>query len=136
MSLRLARQIRDVAIRISYRISSRGRMFDQGARYFQARNRAPWIVVTTLAFLFPSICSPPSNICAGGTTMLSGVEAASNDPDEPLSPISIDYPEDGSIFPPGITPPTFLWRDAAGTSWNIEISFADKSAPIHAVSTG
>ena len=53
-----------------------------------------------------------------------------------LTPISIDYPEDGSIFPPGITPPTFLWRDAAGTSWSIDISFADNSAPIHATSKG
>ena len=40
-----------------------------------------------------------------------------------LLPISIDYPEDGSIFPPGITPPTFLWRDAAGTLWSIDIAF-------------
>ena len=53
-----------------------------------------------------------------------------------MAPISIDYPEDGSIFPPGITPPTFLWRDAAGTSWSIDIAFADKSAPIHATSKG
>jgi hypothetical protein len=52
------------------------------------------------------------------------------------SPISIDYPENGSIFPPGITPPTFLWRDAAGTSWTIDVTFPDKSAPIHAVSKG
>ncbi len=42
-------------------------------------------------------------------------------------PIAIDYPEDGSVFPPEITPPAFIWRDAAGrsTSWMIEISFAD-----------
>ena len=53
-----------------------------------------------------------------------------------LAPISIDYPEEGSIFPPGITPPTILWRDASGTSWNIDISFADNSAPIHATSKG
>jgi WD40-like Beta Propeller Repeat len=53
-----------------------------------------------------------------------------------LTPISIDYPEDGSIFPPGITPPTFLWRDASGTSWSIDISFGDHSAPIHATSAG
>ena len=53
-----------------------------------------------------------------------------------LTPISIDYPEEGSIFPPGITPPTFLWRDASGTSWNIDISFADNFAPIHATSKG
>jgi len=44
-----------------------------------------------------------------------------------LSQITIDYPEDGSIFPPDITPPTFLWRDPvpAAKSWRIEIAFAD-----------
>jgi len=26
--------------------------------------------------------------------------------------ITIDYPAEGSIFPPEITAPTFLWRDA------------------------
>jgi len=50
--------------------------------------------------------------------------------------ISIDYPEDGSIFPPGITPPTFIWRDAAATSWRITVSFADKGPALHAQSNG
>jgi tetratricopeptide (TPR) repeat protein len=45
--------------------------------------------------------------------------------------ISIDYPEDGSIFPPGITPPTFIWRDGAATSWRINISFANKAPSLH-----
>jgi Flp pilus assembly protein TadD len=53
-----------------------------------------------------------------------------------LWPISIDYPEDGSIFPPGITPPMFLWRDAAAVSWHIDVAFGDKAAPIHVVSKG
>jgi hypothetical protein len=61
---------------------------------------------------------------------------ASPDSRQSFWPISIDYPEEGSIFPPGITPPTFLWRDAAGTSWSIEVSFADKAAPIHVVTKG
>src|ERR1700677_1661758 len=26
--------------------------------------------------------------------------------------LTIDYPQDGSIFPQEITPPTFIWRDA------------------------
>jgi tetratricopeptide (TPR) repeat protein len=47
-----------------------------------------------------------------------------------LWPISIDYPEDGSIFPPGITPPTILWRDPSATEWTIEIAFADRSSSI------
>ena len=55
-----------------------------------------------------------------------------------LAPITIDYPEDGSIFPPEITAPTFLWRDASSsaTRWRIEIAFGDGSAAIHAESPG
>ena len=67
--------------------------------------------------------------------LLAPVYAAQEGP-RTLSPISFDYPEDGSIFPPGITPPMFIWRDAAGTSWSIDITFADKGAPIHAVTKG
>ena len=61
--------------------------------------------------------------------------AASN-ASQTLLPISIDYPESGSIFPPGITPPTFLWRDAAGVSWTIDISFADGAQPVHVTTKG
>jgi tetratricopeptide (TPR) repeat protein len=64
--------------------------------------------------------------------VFGGTQAASSDDSKvALWPISIDYPEDGSIFPPGMTPPTFIWRDAAADSWQIEIAFADNSAPLH-----
>ena len=52
--------------------------------------------------------------------------------------ITIDYPQDGSIFPPEITPPTFLWRDSAleAKSWRIDILFSDRSKALHLSSTG
>src|SRR5277367_1718919 len=52
--------------------------------------------------------------------------------------ITIDYPQDGSIFPPDIIPPTFIWRDgdAPAKTWRIAITFADGSKPIHATSHG
>ncbi|MFY9802067.1 MAG: tetratricopeptide repeat protein [Candidatus Acidiferrales bacterium] len=52
--------------------------------------------------------------------------------------ITIDYPQDGSIFPPEITPPTFIWRDAssAATTWRIEVRFADGAKPIQVTSRG
>ncbi len=55
-----------------------------------------------------------------------------------LATITIDYPLDGSIFPPEITPPTFIWRDAAdnATRWRIDIAFADGSAEMHLQSAG
>jgi len=55
-----------------------------------------------------------------------------------LDPITIDYPEEGSIFPPDITSPTFVWRDAAesASGWLIDVTFADGSAAVHATSQG
>jgi len=52
--------------------------------------------------------------------------------------ITIDYPKDGSIFPPDILPPTFIWRDPSGSAetWHFDITFADGSKPIHATSHG
>ncbi len=52
--------------------------------------------------------------------------------------ITVDYPLDGSIFPPEITPPTFLWRqsEAAAKTWRIDIFFSDGSQPIHTASQG
>ncbi len=55
-----------------------------------------------------------------------------------LGPITIDYPADGSIFPPEITPPTFQWRDSAETAavWLIEVAFADDAAGIEVKTSG
>lgn len=52
---------------------------------------------------------------------------------ETQAAITVDYPLAGSIFPPEITLPTFIWRDASAEArvWRIDISFADGSAPLH-----
>src|ERR1700723_2381462 len=52
--------------------------------------------------------------------------------------ITIDYPQDGSIFPPDILPPTFIWRDAdaSAKSWRIAVTFAHGSKPIQTTSHG
>jgi tetratricopeptide (TPR) repeat protein len=52
--------------------------------------------------------------------------------------IVIDYPEEGSIFPPDFAPPTFLWRDSqtASTSWELEIAFSDGAPSIRLTSRG
>ena len=93
----------------------------------------PALTVVALGLLVSSL---PSGNHGRFTATLSAQASAATGETPVLTPISIDYPEDGSIFPPGITPPTFLWRDASGTSWSIDIAFADHSAPIHAASKG
>jgi hypothetical protein len=52
--------------------------------------------------------------------------------------IVIDYPEEGSVFPPDFAPPTFLWRDSqtATSDWEIEIAFSDGTTAIHRSSRG
>jgi Tfp pilus assembly protein PilF len=52
--------------------------------------------------------------------------------------ITVDYPNDGSLFPPDFAPPTWLWRDPddSATWWEIEARFADGSAPLRMETTG
>lgn len=51
--------------------------------------------------------------------------------------ITIDYPAEGSVFPPEIIAPTFLWRDAgAAKVWRIEIVFGDGAPGIQVKSSG
>ncbi len=63
--------------------------------------------------------------------------ATGNSSSQPaLWSISVDYPEDGSAFPSGITPPTFIWRDGSAERWNIDITFGGNAAPIHVETKG
>ena len=52
--------------------------------------------------------------------------------------ITVNYPLAGSIFPPEITPPTFIWHDTAANAihWEIEITFADSSPGLRFESAG
>jgi tetratricopeptide (TPR) repeat protein len=56
---------------------------------------------------------------------------------EPES-ILIDYPLKGSIFPPDMAAPTFLWRDPtlSSTSWQIDVTFASGAPALHLSSKG
>ncbi len=44
--------------------------------------------------------------------------------------IAVDYPLEGSVFPPEFPPPTFLFRDASKKAvvWKIDVRFADGGA--------
>ncbi len=52
--------------------------------------------------------------------------------------ITIDYPAEGAIFPPEITPPTFLYRDAdtKASIWSIAVTFGDGTPAISTRSPG
>ena len=69
---------------------------------------------------------------AGAVCLQAGSRAA-----VPAS-ITVDYPRNGSIFPPEFPAPTIEWRDEANgaTAWRIEVQFADKSKSLSAQSAG
>ncbi len=52
--------------------------------------------------------------------------------------IKVDYPAEGSVFPPEFPPPTFIWRDAAAgaASWMIDVAFASGAPAIRVKSRG
>ncbi len=49
--------------------------------------------------------------------------------------LSIDYPLDGTLFPPEIVPPMFRWRDdhPDADTWLVTVRFPDAAEPINAL---
>jgi len=52
--------------------------------------------------------------------------------------ITVDYPIEGSVFPPEFPPPTFLFRDASKRAavWKIDVAFEGGGPALHASSRG
>jgi len=74
--------------------------------------------------------------CAAAALLVTGTFASG--PASVVHPIAIEYPSDGSLFPPDIVAPLFQWRDpdSDAKAWRIEISFSDRTRAIQAWSTG
>ena len=81
-----------------------------------------WSMVASLVVLLAALAARPPATAQG----------------QRLSPIAIDYPADGSVFPPDIAAPTFLWRDPdpSATSWRIEFTLPGRREKIEIVSAG
>ncbi len=92
------------------------------------RNAAAFLAVGLVAALAWSLIR---GLGGGGGSVFART------PTDPAT-ITVDYPENGSIFPPEITPPTFIWHDEsnADAEWTIDVSFSDGSPAIHFNSPG
>jgi len=90
-----------------------------------ALDRDVFIVHPSLKETFPP--------AAARRTILSLLEKAPKD----LQPITVDYPENDSLFPPDIVAPTFLWHDdAESDAWLVKVTFDDTPRVIHALVPG
>lgn len=55
----------------------------------------------------------------------------------PPAGLTVDYPLEGSVFPPEIASPTFLFRDSSdATRWVVRVTFGDHSPEIPASISG
>ncbi len=78
-----------------------------------------------------------AGICVLSVSVLAVKECRVSAKDEP-DRITIDYPINGSVFPPDMASPTLLWRDPnqAADSWRIDVSFENGSRALHLESKG
>jgi Flp pilus assembly protein TadD len=81
-------------------------------------------------------CGAPVGVAfvVGALAAVPGLRSAG----EGLDAILVDYPLNGSVFPPDFAAPTFIWRDKGRdvSRWSIEVAFSDGSPPLHINATG
>jgi Flp pilus assembly protein TadD len=85
-------------------------------------------------------------LAAGGVLLISGAvlcpstvsKAATVDPARDPVKLTIDYPLNGSVFPPEITAPTFLWHDPSDSArtWTVDVTFTKHVGHLHVASAG
>jgi len=73
-------------------------------------------------------------LCAAWLGLNKTVAGATDSP----ATITVDYPLNGSVFPPDMAAPTFQWRDPAesAANWTIDVAFGDGSPALHVASKG
>jgi tetratricopeptide (TPR) repeat protein len=75
---------------------------------------------------------------AAAALLLSGAGVPQGQISVEPAKILVDYPLNGSIFPPDMEPPRLEWRDSAPgvAEWRILIRFASSAAPVEVISKG
>ena len=90
-----------------------------------ALDRDVFIVHPSLREIFPPV-----------TARLT-IRALLEDAPKDLQPITVDYPENESLFPPDIVAPTFLWHDETeADAWLLKVTFAGPPHAIHVLVPG
>ena len=79
--------------------------------------------------LLAGVCAAGSVFIVSGAVLSTFAGTDETTPSGQPAKITVDYPLNGSVFPPEITPPTVLWHDPveAAKRWVVEVSFGDRS---------
>ncbi len=73
-----------------------------------------------------------------GTAVVASHFATAAPPSSVPATIIVDYPSQGSIFPPDIIAPLFQWRDSSSAAavWRIEVRFGERAPRVELWSPG
>jgi tetratricopeptide (TPR) repeat protein len=73
-----------------------------------------------------------------GTTVWSSQPITTTQPNDARASITVDYPSDGSIFPPEFPPPTFIWHDPheKASAWLIDVELSGGPKHLRVKSAG
>ena len=90
--------------------------------------------VTRILLLGMTVSCAVFLVCTAGPSKI----AASGQAATRVTPIKIDYPQNDSMFPPEITPPTFWWHDSnqAARRWVVRIWLQGASDPLQIQAAG
>jgi Flp pilus assembly protein TadD len=96
---------------------------------FKIRWARRWPFVVTIALSSGLLVQ---HLAAKHVPLASGAPAAAGQDPHELARITVDVPIVGTIYPPDLAPPTFLWRDASERAavWRVEISFGHGTPPL------
>ena len=77
-------------------------------------------------------------IALAGTAVVGSHFATAARPSGLPGTIIVDYPSQGSIFPPDIIPPLFQWRDSSPNAavWRIEVRFGERAPHVDLWASG
>jgi hypothetical protein len=90
------------------------------------------------SYLRAGLCAAGSVFIVSGAVLSTFAGTDQTTTNGQTAKITVDYPLNGSVFPPEITPPTILWHDAAEAAkrWVVEVSFADRANDVRADADG
>jgi tetratricopeptide (TPR) repeat protein len=73
-----------------------------------------------------------------GVAWLTGLNRIAAGATNSPAAITVDYPLNGSVFPPDMETPAFQWRDPVESTvnWRIDVTFGDGSPALHMLSKG
>lgn len=86
------------------------------------------MAITGMSLFLPFASSKPRSQQKSGVLVIAKMPLTSSSAEKTsaIAVLKIGYPQEGTIFPPEITPPTFYWRDnSTANYWEIAIRFAD-----------